>query len=293
MQVKREGDVDQPSVIPTSSLILPSTSTSNSAPDTRPNLDANCSANLDDRSGTEEKRQRAAVQQEAALSPPQDPLTPLPSPPFPKHQQAVPTLILELDSVMAKPRKLPFRSHSPAPATVTFWKEHHGNAAFFGVRLSGNAQKPKEFVGIDLKDLIVHSGWFARIRKDALADIAQHGSSTKILVPLQTPHSIVSEMVESLYSGTVSLNHENVEQLLLLSHAMQVCTCTCTTVKKGLVLTMSCKQHLNRFAPTLAVCTHLLLPMDAPAWRDVWRLITDGHAYMSVCVICYTQTQFF
>ena len=114
MQVKREGDVDQHSVIPTSSLILPSTSTSNSTPDTRPNLDANCSANLDDRSGTEEKRQRAAVQQEAALSPPQDPLTPLPSPPFPKHQQAVPTLILELDSVMAKPANCHF-VHIPQP----------------------------------------------------------------------------------------------------------------------------------------------------------------------------------
>jgi len=29
-------------------------------------------------------------------------------------------------------------------------------------------------------------------------------------------------MVESLHSGTISLGHENVEQMLMLSHAMKV-----------------------------------------------------------------------
>ena len=43
-----------------------------------------------------------------------------------------------------------------------------------------------------------------------------------ILLPVQTPPQVVSKMVEALQSGKISLGHDDVEQVLVLSHAMQV-----------------------------------------------------------------------
>lgn len=131
-------------------------------------------------------------------------------------------LVLVLESDVARNRRMLFTKHSPARATAKFWTENHQNAAMYSLRLIGDAHKPEESVGIDPKDLRIHSKWAAGMYGTAFPDSGWHDSSTDMVVPVQTPSSIVYEMVQALYQGRVTLRHDNVEHLLLLAHVMQV-----------------------------------------------------------------------
>ena len=134
----------------------------------------------------------------------------------------MPELILQLDGNMARSRKMSFDVHSPAPATVKLWRSSQQNTAMYSFFLVGNAKTPAEYVGIDVKDLRIHSRWAADMYDCAGADSIWHASSTSVVLPVETPVDIVYTMVESLYKGKITLRHDNVEHLLLLSHAMQV-----------------------------------------------------------------------
>lgn len=164
--------------------------------------------------------------QETTQSQSQDPVTPSPSQTLPKpfkHQQAVLALVLVLEGDVARSRRMLFSRHFPARGTVKLWRENQQNAAMYSLRLIGDARKPEEFVGIDPKDLRIHSKWAAGLYGNASPDGGWHDSSTQIVLPVQTPSSVVYEMVEALYHGKVTLRHDNVEHLLQLAHAMQVC----------------------------------------------------------------------
>ena len=192
------------------------------------------------RSGTEGYSQKVSSHQEASHSQPQDPVTPPTSHTLPiplQLQQAVPALVLVLDSDVACSRKMLFGRHSPAKATAKLWKENQQNAAMYSLRLIGNALKPEEPVGIDPKDLRIHSKWAARLYGKPSPDGGWHDSSTKIVLPVQTPFSIVYEMVQALYQGRVTLRHDNVEHLLLLAHAMKVQS----TLLIAISVTYTCK----------------------------------------------------
>lgn len=227
VQVKVGHDlVAQPAntLTPTPKLDPPPTPAQSCNPGTSPNLDGHHSAGLEhSRSGTEAHSQRVSSQQEASQSQFQDPVTPPTSQTVPlPHQQAVPVLVLVLDSDVARNRKMLFTKHSPAQATAKFWRENQQDAAMYSLRLIGDAQMPEESVGIDPKDLRIHSRWAAGMYGKASPDGGWQDSSTEMVVPVQTPSSIVYEMVQALYHGRVTLRHDNVEHLLLLAHAMQV-----------------------------------------------------------------------
>ena len=231
VQVKQEACVNlaaQSSVNPTPTLNSPPTPASPPNSATSPNLDASPRANLEhSRPGTEGQFQSVSSQQEATPSPPQDPVTPTPSIPLPtpaQHQQAEPALVLALESDVACSRKMLLKGHSPSPAAGKYWRKNQHIVALYSTTLIGNENKREQRVGIDVKDLIIHSKWFAKLYSSASADSAWQASNTEIPVPLQTPPSIVYEMVEALYRGKITLRHDNVEQLLLLSHAMQAYT---------------------------------------------------------------------
>lgn len=187
-------------------------------PEPTPDLDPTACAN-----NIVEQHVLAESDQGAALSPPQAPVTPPPppSPPLPS-QQTVPQLILQLDGNIARSRQMSFAAHSPASATVKLWRSNQQNVAMYSLSLVGNARTPEEYVGIDPKDLIIHSRWAAGMYDRAGAASIWHARRTTVPLPIETPVDIVYTMVEALYRGSITLRHDNVEHLLLLSHAMQV-----------------------------------------------------------------------
>ncbi|KAL0042748.1 hypothetical protein WJX79_009431 [Trebouxia sp. C0005] len=138
------------------------------------------------------------------------------------HHDTYPVL-LQLDARMAPAVSLRLAKHKPNSAVIKFWKVYYQNFAVYNLQLIGDAQQqPGESVGIGTQDLMIHSAWAASLLPTT--DTSRQASANRIdmLLPVKTPASVVSKMVESLHSGTLSLGHENVEQMLVLSHAMKV-----------------------------------------------------------------------
>ena len=155
----------------------------------------------------------------------QAPAAPTPAAPTPlSAQQDTYPVLLQLDACMAPALSLPLAKHKPGSAVIKFWRANHQNPALYSLRLIGDAQQPGESVGIGTQDLMIHSAWAASIlpTTDTNRPVSPHGVDT--LLPVKTPASVVSKMVESLHSGTISLSHDNVEHMLMLSHAMKVRT---------------------------------------------------------------------
>ena len=138
-------------------------------------------------------------------------------------QQDTYPVLLQLDACMAPALSLPLAKHKPGSAVIKFWRANHQNPALYNLRLIGDAQQqPGESVGIGTEDLMIHSAWAASILPTADTNRPVSTNGVDILLPVKTRASVVSKMVESLHSGTISLGHENVEQMLMLSHAMKV-----------------------------------------------------------------------
>ena len=156
----------------------------------------------------------------------QAPAAPTPATPTPlSAQQDTYPVLLQLDACMAPALSLPLAKHKPGSAVIKFWRANHQNPALYNLRLIGDAQQqPGESVGIGTQDLMIHSAWAASIlpTTDTNRPVSPHG--VDVLLPVKTPASVVSKMVDSLHSGTVSLSNENVEHMLMLSHAMKVRT---------------------------------------------------------------------
>ena len=85
-----------------------------------------------------------------------------------------------------------------------------------------NAQNPDLVVGIASQDLLVHSAWAARMFQETEYGSDMPATGTQTILPVQMPLVTVNNMVEALYSGSIELTHAGVEQMLVLSHAMQV-----------------------------------------------------------------------
>ncbi len=148
--------------------------------------------------------------------------TPAAPPPISAHQDTYPVL-LQLDACMAPALSLPLAKHKPGSAVVKFWRANHQNPALYNLRLIGDAQQqPGEPVGVGTQDLMIHSAWAAGILPTTDTNRPVSTNGVYILLPVKTPACVVSKMVESLHSGTISLGHDNVEQMLVLSHAMKV-----------------------------------------------------------------------
>ncbi|DBA72454.1 TPA: hypothetical protein ACH3X2_010479 [Trebouxia sp. C0005] len=149
---------------------------------------------------------------------------PTPAAPLPvSAQQDTYPVLLQLDARMAPAVSLRLAKHKPNSAVIKFWKVYYQNFAVYNLQLIGDAQQqPGESVGIGTQDLMIHSAWAASLLPTT--DTSRQASANRIdmLLPVKTPASVVSKMVESLHSGTLSLGHENVEQMLVLSHAMKV-----------------------------------------------------------------------
>ena len=147
------------------------------------------------------------------------------APPPVSAQQDTHLVLLQLDACMAPALSLPLAKHKPGSAVIKFWRANHQNPALYNLRLIGDAQQqPGESVGIGTQDLMIHSAWAASILPTTDTNRPVSTNGVDILLPVKTPASVVSKMVESLHSGTISLGHENVEQMLMLSHAMKVRT---------------------------------------------------------------------
>ena len=149
---------------------------------------------------------------------------PTPAAPQPvSAQQDTHPVLLQLDACMAPALSLPLAKHKPGSAVIKFWRANHQNPALYNLRLIGDAQQPPgESVGIGTQDLMIHSAWAASILPTTDTNRPVSTNCVDILLPVKTPALAVSKMVESLHSGTISLSHENVEQMLMLSHAMKV-----------------------------------------------------------------------
>lgn len=122
--------------------------------------------------------------------------------------------LLQLDSQMAPLRKKQLiKGCQPYPQLLHTWQEHEQNSAVCGARLIGDAQKPDEYVGVVVHDLISSSAWAAaRLRQ---SDMQNSGIGT--VVPVCTPPAVVRQLVQVLYSGHVELQ-EDVEPLLVLAN---------------------------------------------------------------------------
>ncbi len=150
--------------------------------------------------------------------------TPAAPPPVTAQQDTYPVL-LQLDACMAPALSLPLAKHKPGSAVIKFWRANHQNPALYNLRLIGDAQQqPGESVGIGTQDLMIHSAWAANILPTTDTNRPVSTNGVDILLPVKTPAFVVNKMVESLHSGTISLSHKNVEQMLVLSHAMKVRT---------------------------------------------------------------------
>ena len=126
--------------------------------------------------------------------------------------------LLQLDSQMAPLcKKQLVKGCQPYPQLLQTWQEHEQNPAVCGARLIGDAQKPDEYVGVVVHDLISSSAWAAaRLRQ---SDMQNSGIGT--VVPVCTPPAVVRQLVQALYSGHVELQ-EDVEPLLVLANCIQV-----------------------------------------------------------------------
>ncbi|KAL0049793.1 hypothetical protein WJX82_010089 [Trebouxia sp. C0006] len=105
-------------------------------------------------------------------------------------------------------------------------------------------------------DASQHSAWAASILPTADTNRPVSTNGVDILLPVKTRASVVSKMVESLHSGTISLGHENVEQMLMLSHAMKV-----------KLVEAACKEYLLDLDLSLEQLCQLVL-----LWGDGTRL---------------------
>ncbi len=142
-------------------------------------------------------------------------------------------MLLQLDACMGPALSLPLAKHKPGSAVIKFWRANHQNPALYNLRLIGDAQQqPGESVGIGTQDLMIHSAWAASILPTTDTNRPVSTNGVDIVLPVKTPASVVSKMVESLHSGTISLGHENVEQMLMLSHAMKVRTLPARAIKR-------------------------------------------------------------
>ena len=126
--------------------------------------------------------------------------------------------LLQLDSQMAPLcKKQLVKGCQPYPQLLQTWQEHEQNPAVCGARLIGDAQKPDEYVGVVVHDLISSSAWAAaRLRQ---SDMQNSGIGT--VVPVCTPPAVVRQLVQALYSGHVELQ-EDLEPLLVLANCIQV-----------------------------------------------------------------------
>lgn len=136
----------------------------------------------------------------------------------PALQQECMQLLLELDSNTAPAETVKLvAKRMPYLEVLHMWQEHQHNSAVCNARLIGDTQKPDEYVGIATSDLIAHSAWAAaRLRQ---TDMLTGGMET--VLPVRTSPAVVRKLVESLYTGTVKLQ-EDVEQILVLANCMQV-----------------------------------------------------------------------
>ena len=147
-------------------------------------------------------------------------------------------LLLQLDSQTAPPQRMQLmKGYLPYPQLLQTWQEQQSNPAVCGVRLIGNAERPDEYVGIAVQDLIAHSAWAAtRLHQ---TDLQTSGLHT--VLPICTPVSLVRRLVESLYSGFIEL-HLNSVTCLSVQRSRTVegmVNCYCAAQKGALVLTAS------------------------------------------------------
>lgn len=143
--------------------------------------------------------------------------------------------LLQLDSQMAPLcKKQLVKGCQPYPQLLQTWQEHEQDPAVCGARLIGDAQKPDDYVGVVVHDLISSSAWAAaRLRR---SDMQNSGIGT--IVPVCTSAAVVKRLVEALYSGHIELQ-EDVEQLLVLANCMQVGLLICSNACRHLALAAS------------------------------------------------------
>lgn len=136
----------------------------------------------------------------------------------PALQQEYMQPMLELDSNTAPAETVKLvAKRMPYLEVLHMWQEHQHNSAVCNARLIGDTQKPDEYVGIATSDLIAHSAWAAaRLRQTDMLT-----SGMEAVLPVRTSPAVVRKLVESLYTGTVKLQ-EDVEQMLVLANCMQV-----------------------------------------------------------------------